>query len=129
IVCKQWYRIGLPLFYESVILRTITQSNALRTTLARKPKMGLWIRRLRIDGGICGKLENITTAAPNIAVFHLSLGVASSQNPGGLCRALPLMQFSELYLHTFNGHDNRASRTLRATVLRCISTTWTRLVS
>lgn len=48
-VCKRWMRIGTPLLYETVVLRSKAQVLALRAALDGNPALCKYIKKLRVE--------------------------------------------------------------------------------
>ncbi|KAI0697522.1 hypothetical protein C8T65DRAFT_582614 [Cerioporus squamosus] len=75
LVSKRWCTLGTPALYESAILRTSTQVQALAQVLTdrrgHRRALGRYLHRLRIEGGFGSAFIKILTAAPNITTLHL----------------------------------------------------------
>ncbi|KAJ7042785.1 hypothetical protein C8F04DRAFT_54250 [Mycena alexandri] len=91
VVCKSWLRVSTPLLYNTVILRSKAQAQALAATLKHNPDLGTFIKRLRVEGGFAISMLKILQSSPNITDLFLSLDFASGDNACGLCRGLPLV--------------------------------------
>lgn len=74
-VSKRWYAIGIPLLYESAILRTWSQAEGFAQALANPRlgplKLGLRVRRLRIES--YNNFDQVLQGTPRIADLFLSL--------------------------------------------------------
>lgn len=44
LVCKAWLRVGTPLLYHTVVLRSTAQAQALELALAQTPQLGKFVR-------------------------------------------------------------------------------------
>ncbi|EFI27977.1 hypothetical protein CC1G_14469 [Coprinopsis cinerea okayama7 len=51
LVCKSWNRVGTPLLYDTVILRSKAQAQALAAALKKDGRLATFIKRIRIEGG------------------------------------------------------------------------------
>ncbi|KAJ6495957.1 hypothetical protein DFH09DRAFT_1205155 [Mycena vulgaris] len=91
LVCKAWLRISTPLLYSVVILRITAQATALEQVIKPNPEFGLFIKKLRIEGGFGQAMHTILKCAPNITDLFLTLSIWGSDNVNGLCRGLPLI--------------------------------------
>ncbi|KAF9457470.1 hypothetical protein BDZ94DRAFT_1273075 [Collybia nuda] len=122
-VCKSWFRIGIPLLYHSVVLRSSLQAEALALSLRENKSRGRLIERLRIEGGYGGATYNIVKAASKVKVLCLTLYISASDNVSGLRRALPMLRPTRvvLYDQIRRGLDNQQTITLHETLNSCIT--------
>ncbi|KAJ7142879.1 hypothetical protein C8R44DRAFT_528469, partial [Mycena epipterygia] len=91
LVCKDWCRVGTPLLYNVVVLRSKSQANALEEVLSRKkkhPPFGDFIKKLRLEGGYGPATHKILKSARNLTDLFLTLGIWSSDDVQGLCKGL-----------------------------------------
>ena len=51
VVCKSWLRVATPLLYETVVLRSKAQAQALAGVLKNNSPLGHFIKKLRLEGG------------------------------------------------------------------------------
>ena len=114
LVCKEWYRVGTPLFYETVAVKTNSTMRQLATTLNSNPTLGLMIHNLRLDGGYGLQLHALLKCTPNVEnlSLHLDLGVGAPVT--GFLRCIPdsnILKPRALYIHHLlfagNKHNNR----------------------
>ncbi|KAJ7114209.1 hypothetical protein C8R43DRAFT_1039620 [Mycena crocata] len=91
VVCKDWLRVATPLLYKVVVLRSKGQADALEQVLRDNPEFGLFIRKLRVEGGYGMAMHTILESAKNITDISLCLSIWSSDNSRGLCKGLPLI--------------------------------------
>ncbi|KAJ7917777.1 hypothetical protein B0H13DRAFT_1608047 [Mycena leptocephala] len=91
LVCRAWLRLSTPLLYSVVILRTTAQVQALQTVLESNEELGLFIRKLRIEGGFGNTMHSILKSAPDITDLFFTLGIWGSDSVRGLCAGLPLV--------------------------------------
>ncbi|KAJ6495959.1 hypothetical protein DFH09DRAFT_946003 [Mycena vulgaris] len=91
LVCKAWLRVSTPLLYSVVILRTTAQASALEQVLNTNVEFGLFIKKLRIEGGFGQAMHTILKCAPNITDLFLTLLLWGSDNVAGLCKGLSLI--------------------------------------
>ncbi|KAJ6509137.1 hypothetical protein DFH09DRAFT_999999 [Mycena vulgaris] len=91
LVCKAWLRVSTPLLYNVVILRTTAQAAALEQVLTANPEFGLFIKKLRVEGGFGQAMRTILKSAPTITDLFLKLSIWGSDNVAGLCGGLPLI--------------------------------------
>ncbi|KAJ7651226.1 hypothetical protein FB45DRAFT_1051003 [Roridomyces roridus] len=130
LVCKDWLRVGTPLLYNVVVLRSKAQTIALAVVLKDNPEFGRFIKKLRVEGGYGAAMQTILKSAPNVTDLCLSLSIWSSDSTNGLCKGLSLVD-----PHRFIVVDpiqdyickNKQSDALRQSVLACIRSTWQNL--
>lgn len=131
-VSKRWYYIGIPLLYESAILRTQSQAEGFAQALANPRlgplKLGLRVRRLRIES--YHNLEQVLQGIPRIADVFLSLNPDSCTDrdqmvPRALRDANPSRLFLDRLERSFG--TQKFERTLIYGLARALPK-WTRLV-
>ncbi|KAJ7086280.1 hypothetical protein C8R44DRAFT_752682 [Mycena epipterygia] len=109
LVCKAWLRVSTPLLYNVVILRTTAQAEALDKVLRTNDEFGLFIKKLRVEGGFGQAMHPILGCAPNITDLFLTLSIWGSDNVAGLCRGLRLINPRRVILvDVAHGYDPRA---------------------
>ncbi|KAJ7270667.1 hypothetical protein B0H12DRAFT_1044377 [Mycena haematopus] len=91
LVSKSWLRVSTPLLYNVIILRTTAQAEALQAVLKNNQEFGLFIKKLRVEGGFGDAMHTIFKCAPNITDLYLTLYIAGTDNVKGLCSGLPLI--------------------------------------
>ncbi|KAJ7474302.1 hypothetical protein FB451DRAFT_1248541 [Mycena latifolia] len=137
LVCKAWLRVSTPLLYAVVILRTTAQAEALEEVLAANKEFGLFIKKLRIEGGFGQSMHTILRCAPNITDLFLTLTVWGSDNATGLCSGLPLINPRRVILvdgrvdpfhHTAKPKKNKQVNKLMETLVTVIPK-WDKLVT
>ncbi|KAK7035983.1 F-box domain-containing protein [Favolaschia claudopus] len=129
IVCKSWLRVATPLLYNTVVLRSKAQAKSLATVLSGSSELGHFIKKLRVEGGFGPAMQTILRCSPNITDLFLTLEIYSSDNTGGLCRGLSLINPSRFILQDFKDKilDNKmVSQLLEA--LSQSSGKWSNLV-
>ncbi|KAJ6567103.1 hypothetical protein B0H19DRAFT_1139456 [Mycena capillaripes] len=101
LVCKSWLRVATPLLYNVVILRSKAQAKALGLALSGNKQLGQFIKKLRVEGGYGPPMHIILRSSPNITDLFISFEIYSSDNTGGLCKGLPLINPTRLILRDF----------------------------
>ncbi|KAJ7627138.1 hypothetical protein FB45DRAFT_1082302 [Roridomyces roridus] len=91
LVCKAWLRVSTPLLYNVVVLRSGAQARALASTLKKNPDLGLFIKKLRVEGGFGVCMHDLLRLTPNITDIVVSLQLHSSDSSSGLVLGLPLI--------------------------------------
>ncbi|EIW65105.1 uncharacterized protein TRAVEDRAFT_16946 [Trametes versicolor FP-101664 SS1] len=129
-VSKRWYDIGIPLLYESAILRTRGQAEgfaqALRNPRLGPLKLGLRVRRLRIESGY-SSLAKILQGVPGVTHLFLGLNLVNTDTTQGLQRALKKINPSQLFLDRLQwSHNLQFELTLHKALAVALSE-WTHL--
>ncbi|KAL1659944.1 hypothetical protein GGF50DRAFT_130661 [Schizophyllum commune] len=76
LVCKAWCRVGTPLLYHDVLLRSQEQANALANALRSCPELGQWIRKLRLEDAFSERaMHVILGACRNVTDFCIVLNL------------------------------------------------------
>lgn len=77
LVCRQWLRIGTPLLYEAVVVRSHAQLQQLAAALraSHAPGLGRLVRRLRFEATCAAFLDRVVVCTPNVHTLLLSLDV------------------------------------------------------
>ncbi|KAJ7058212.1 hypothetical protein C8F01DRAFT_1149979 [Mycena amicta] len=122
-VCKPWARVGTPLLYHTVILRSQHQAVALERALKRVDGVfGQYIRKLRLEGSFGPAIQTIIQAAPNITDLFVSVNLWPTDNATHLCEMLPTMNPMRVILFDVPNHGptNNNINMLRHTLTRCI---------
>ncbi|KAJ7684338.1 hypothetical protein DFH06DRAFT_4711 [Mycena polygramma] len=102
LVCKSWLRVATPLLYSVVILRSKAQAKALSLALTKDKQLGQFIKKLRVEGGYGAPMGIVLECSPNISDLFLSFEIYSSDNTGGLCKGLSLINPTRLILRDFD---------------------------
>ncbi|KAJ7101923.1 hypothetical protein C8R44DRAFT_887717 [Mycena epipterygia] len=128
LVCKAWLRVATPLLYHVVIIRSKAQSRALEDALAKNPKLGRFIKKLRIEGGFGNPMQQILRSAPNATDIFLSLQIHSSDSVSGLAVGLPLINPTRVIIFDDQNNllKNKAVLGLIAVLEGCVKK-WTNL--
>ncbi|KAK7026217.1 F-box domain-containing protein [Favolaschia claudopus] len=98
LVCKSWLHVATPLLYNVVVVRSKAQAKALSIALSGNKQLGLFIRKLRVEGGFGSPMHVVLKCSPNISDLFLSFDIFSSDNTSGLCKGLPLINPTRLIL-------------------------------
>ncbi|KAF7350566.1 F-box domain-containing protein [Mycena sanguinolenta] len=123
LVCKDWLRVATPLLFNVVVLRSQAQASALDAVLRHNKAFGLFIKKLRVEGGYGMAMHTILKSAPNITDLFLSLSIYSSDNTQGLCKGLPLINPRQVIVvdpHAYNPLKNKSLAALTKTLLSCV---------
>nr|GAT51412.1 predicted protein [Mycena chlorophos] len=91
LVCKSWLRVATPLLYGVVVLRSAAQAQALARALKGNPKLGRFVKKLRVEGGFGLAMHTVLQLSPNITDLFLSLDIYATDKTDGLCKGLPLI--------------------------------------
>ena len=106
LVSKRWNALGTPALYESAILRTDAQIQALAQTLTDRRNgrtLSRYLRRLRIEGGFGSAVITILKAAPGITTMFLGFDLTNFDSTAGLMRTLQKAKLEHLMLDSVPG--------------------------
>ncbi|KAJ7700728.1 hypothetical protein B0H17DRAFT_1046454 [Mycena rosella] len=98
LVCKSWLRVATPLLYHVVILRSKAQAKALGRVLSTNSELGMFIKKLRVEGGYGTPMATIMKLSPNISDLFLSFEIWGTDNTDGLCKGLFLINPTRVIL-------------------------------
>jgi len=130
VVCKRWMRIGTPLLYHTVVMRSQAQATALAAVL--KPKanaqFGQYIRKLRIEGGFGVAAKNVLLAARNITDLSVTLNLSAKDNVSPMCDILlTALMPQRLVIAASSPSTNKQITRLTECLTQCIKD-WSTLV-
>lgn len=97
-VSKSWFCVGTPLFYETIVLHSQKQAQALLYALRKTPSLGTHVRKLRLHGSFGLTIGHIIRACPRITDLFISLALTPKDNVQGLCTAFPDMNPTRLII-------------------------------
>jgi hypothetical protein len=127
-VSKKWTDIAIPLLYRVVILRSKAQAFALDRTLRKHKEYGVYIKKLRVEGGYGPAMRTIITSGSNITDLCISLDIRSSDSVKGLCSSFSLINPRTLVvLDSPEKRDNKPLQELVAKINVSLKT-WTNVV-
>ncbi|TDL29938.1 hypothetical protein BD410DRAFT_47053 [Rickenella mellea] len=124
LVCKRWMRVATPLLYETVIIRSKAQAQAIVDALTANPHFGAYVRKLRIEGGYGMSPFTVISKSPNITNLFITLDVYSTDNATGICKALPLVNPRRFIFTKHTRANNPKSQKLLDEITRCIKYRW-----
>lgn len=130
LVCKRWMRVATPLLFETVIIRSAAQAQALAKALKKNKQFGGMIKKARIEGGYGVATKNILELAPNIDSLCISLCYASSDNARPMFNVLSTLRLKRLALCNLDLESNASNAQIsyaREKLRLCLSG-WTYLV-
>lgn len=119
--------MATPLLYETVVLRSMAQSQSLGKALKKNPAFAVYLKKLRVEGAFGALLGKVVSAATWIADLCLSLTLLHKDNVGSLCHALAQSSSRRLVLVGYHTH-NRQSQSLVNTLVE-VPASWAPLVS
>lgn len=99
LVDRTWCRIGTPLLYHDVVLRSKAQAVALAAALKSNPGLSRWVRKLRVEGGFGPSMKHILQkCGPYITDICLMIALYSAENANGLASSLSALNPTGLVL-------------------------------
>lgn len=129
LVSTRWLRVGTPLFYRTVIIKSIDQVRQLGRVLKANPYLGALVRNLRLEGGYGRELLAVVKHMTQVDSLSLNAYAKSKDTKAGLVRALPLLNPTRLYLHGLRRWESNKNTTALRDALFEAWSTWTSLVS
>ncbi|KAJ7057954.1 hypothetical protein C8F01DRAFT_302540 [Mycena amicta] len=121
LVCKAWLRVATPLLYNTVMLRSKAQSQALAATLGSNPDLARFIKKLRVEGGYGRFMHTILEVALNVSDLYLVFSIPSTDSVTGLVQGLPLINPCRIFLHNWDDRLPSKGKTLTQTIETCIA--------
>ncbi|EJD42352.1 hypothetical protein AURDEDRAFT_168653 [Auricularia subglabra TFB-10046 SS5] len=116
-VCKLWMRIGTPLLYGTVVLRSTAQAERLVAALKANPPFGQYIKKLRVEGGFGRSAKRIIEFSTELSDICVSLTYTSNEKVKPMCTALEkLSMVQRLILYRPFGPGGPGSSTNNATI-------------
>ncbi|KAJ7048339.1 hypothetical protein C8F01DRAFT_1192078 [Mycena amicta] len=105
LVCKSWLRVGTPLLYNVVIIRSKDQAKALARTFSENQdaNLGRFVKKLRIDSGYGNYIAAVLQCTPNIRELCLSMEIWNPDTVTATCRALRFVSPTALVLRERRG--------------------------
>ncbi|KAI5825660.1 hypothetical protein K523DRAFT_419864 [Schizophyllum commune Tattone D] len=102
LVNKNWCRVGTPLLYHDVILRSKAQARALAAAFKSNPDLARWVRKLRVEGGFGPSMQQILEkCGPKLTDVCLMTALYSDDSASGIVSCLSLLNPTTLvFLHS-----------------------------
>ncbi|KAG2017494.1 hypothetical protein CC2G_007003 [Coprinopsis cinerea AmutBmut pab1-1] len=91
VVCKDWLRVSTPLLYETVILRSKAQAVALAATLKQNAQLGIFIKKMRLEGGYGASTFEIMKRSPNLTDLWITISLWSTDSVSGYRKGFRLI--------------------------------------
>ncbi|KAJ7605915.1 hypothetical protein FB45DRAFT_951853 [Roridomyces roridus] len=115
LVCRAWLRVASPLLYETVILRSRGQAQALSVALRYNPDLARFIKKLRLESGYGSTMHKILQTTNNLTDIFIPLKFDKKDNACGLCRGLPLIDPVRVII-TYDSFDATPPKPVRTLV-------------
>ncbi|KAH6909304.1 hypothetical protein BKA70DRAFT_1400209 [Coprinopsis sp. MPI-PUGE-AT-0042] len=96
VVCKSWLRVATPLLYETVVLRSKAQAQALSGALKRNEQFGQFIEKLRIEGGYGTFVGEILRRSPFLSELWISTTLYSNESVAGYLKGFQAVNLRRL---------------------------------
>ncbi|KAJ6608283.1 hypothetical protein B0H10DRAFT_2068288 [Mycena sp. CBHHK59/15] len=118
LVCKDWLRVSTPLLYHTVMLRTTAQTDVIAAVLRTNESFGLFIKKLRVEGGFGQAMHTILATAPKITDIFVTLTIWASDNTTALSRGLRLINPRRVIVtESYEGHGIKPKKNKQVTLL------------
>ncbi|KAJ7221959.1 hypothetical protein B0H12DRAFT_300890 [Mycena haematopus] len=123
LVCKAWFRVGFPLLFKDIVLRSTAQAKALSQVLVNTTALGQLVTKLRVEGGFGASMRTILKCSPNITHLFLSLDITAADITTGLCDGLHLINPTYVILRyiCYKSLSNKMLQNLSTTLGECLS--------
>ncbi|KAH6909296.1 hypothetical protein BKA70DRAFT_1278108 [Coprinopsis sp. MPI-PUGE-AT-0042] len=105
VVCKDWLRVATPLLYETIILRSKAQAQALALAVKNDPQLGKFIKKVRLEGGYGNSVHEIFKHSPNIRHLWQKGGLSSNESISGYAKAFKLVSLEALIVVDGSGRS------------------------
>jgi hypothetical protein len=129
LVCRRWLRVATPLLYRTVVLRSTTQARSLAFVLEHNPKIGKYVRKLRLEGGYGSSIRTVLKLSPNVTDLYMSVTFRSSDRSSGLCQGLDFLNPSRLIIYDSEDSKETTNHDAVMNALCKALPNWKRLVS
>ncbi|TRM65743.1 hypothetical protein BD626DRAFT_612380 [Schizophyllum amplum] len=113
LVNKTWCRIGIPLLYHDVIIRSMAQAKALAFVLGTKKELRRWVRSIRVEGGFGRAMRDILQACNHISDLCLLLVLYHNDSAEGTCSSLKDINPKRLTMLTMSPYDAKSNGNMR----------------
>ncbi|KAF6765887.1 hypothetical protein DFP72DRAFT_1057095 [Ephemerocybe angulata] len=107
-VCRRWMHVGTPLLYETIVLRTKSQTLALKATLEGNPALCKYVKKIRVEESqgmaIASIMEWCQNTVTHIFIDLRPLGHAADSS-NGLQKGLQFAHLNprDAFLQFFQG--------------------------
>ena len=129
VVCKSWLRVATPLLYETVVLRSKAQAQALAGALKQNEQLGRFIRKLRVEGGYGTYVSEILRRSPGLTDIWLSAALYSNESVAGYLKGFQAIDPQNLILVDDYGRTSATRRKFYDALSEAVRHSWTSLVS
>ncbi|KAG2017513.1 hypothetical protein CC2G_007019 [Coprinopsis cinerea AmutBmut pab1-1] len=126
-VCKSWLRVATPLLYETVILRSKAQAQALAATLKKNPQLGLFVKKIRLEGGYGNSVYDILKRCSDVVDLWITTSLHATESVGGYARGFQLINPRRLILKDVSYPRLAIIRQLHGILLDVMRTKWKKL--
>ena len=127
VVCKDWLRVATPLLYETVILRSKAQAQALAAALKKNPQLGQFIKKVRLEGGYGNAIYEIFQRSPHIRHLWQKRGLRSNESISGYSKAFSSVTLERLIL-SGDSALNKVDDGLLAALTDVVQAKWKNIV-
>ncbi|KAF7315924.1 hypothetical protein MIND_00109200 [Mycena indigotica] len=130
VVCKKWLHAATPLLYNTVVLRSKAQAEALARILSVHNEFGKFIKKLRVEGAYGDAMLSILGNAANLTDLLVSLEIWSDASTAGLCDGFSLINPKRLIIQEANRQrDNKKVANVIKALEWAIENSWNNLTT
>lgn len=128
-VCKAWLRVATPFLYETVILRSKAQAQALAGALKGNPELGLFVKKIRIEGGYGTCILDVFQRCPALSDLWITTALWSNESITGYAKAFRSVNPRRLIVvDDLNERDTKIREAVYRSLGEAALAVWFRLV-
>ena len=128
VVCKSWLRVATPLLYETIVLRSKAQAQALAAALKQNQQLGLFIKKLRVEGGYGAFLSEILRRSPALTDIWLSAALWSNESVAGYLKGFQSINPRRLIVVDDYSKSSAVRRKFYEALGEAVRNSWSSLV-
>ncbi|KAH6909307.1 hypothetical protein BKA70DRAFT_1562155 [Coprinopsis sp. MPI-PUGE-AT-0042] len=129
VVCKSWLRVATPMLYETVVLRSKAQAQALASALKQNEQLGRFIRKLRVEGGYGTFVYEVLRRSSSLTDLWLSTGLWSNESIAGYLKGFQLVNPRRLIVVDSDGKTSAIRKKIYEALAEAVRHPWTSLIS
>jgi F-box-like len=128
VVCKSWLRVATPLLYETVVLRSKAQAQALAGVLKANQQFGRFIRKLRVEGGYGSPVGEILRCSPLLTDLLIATTLYSNESIAGYLKGFQSVNPRRLIVLDDRLRTSAIRKKIYLALAEAVRHSWTNLV-
>jgi F-box-like len=128
VVCKSWLRVATPMLYETVVLRSKAQAQALASALKDNEPLGRFIRKLRVEGGYGACLYEVLRRSPSLTDLWISTRLYSNESISGYLKGFQHVNPTRLIIVDNDNKTSVIRKNIYKALAEAVQHSWTSLV-